>query len=119
MNADKVLEIIKNCSCYIDQDDSSAERFIIAPSHCLTVLKNILLGLNNNVEFNMAFLSGKHTVCLIVDRKKGTTTYRFGVEIWEHKIDLCIFKIGINDMVPVYNAECQGSWEVLETINDF
>lgn len=119
MNADKILEIIKNCSCYIDQDDSSAERFIIAPSHCLTVLKNILLGLNNNVEFNMAFISGKHTVCLIVDKKIRNTTYRFGIEIWEHKIDLCVFKMRINDMVLVDSFEHNGSWEVLETINDY
>ena len=119
MDISEVIGIVRHCSCYIDQDDSSAERFIIAPSHCLTVLKNILLGLNNNVEFNKAFLSGEHTVCLIVDRKKSKTTYRFGVEIWEHKIDLCVFKMRTNDMVPVYKAECQGSWEVLETINDF
>lgn len=119
MNADKVLEIIKNCSCYIDQDDSSEEIFVIAPSYCLIVLKNILLGLNENVEFNMAFLSGEHTVCLIVDKKKDKTTYRFGVEIWEHKIELSVFKLSVNGMVPAYKAECQGSWEVLETINNF
>ena len=119
VSADKILEIIKNCSCCIDEDNSEVERFIITPSHCLTVLKNILLGLNKNVEFNMAFPSGRHTACLIVDRKKGKIAYRFGVEIWEHKIDLCIFKLSVNDMVPIYNAECQDSWEVLETINDF
>ena len=115
MNSDKVLEIIKDCSCFIDEENS----FVIAPSHCLEVLKNILLGLNNNLEFNMAFLSGKHTVCLIVDKKIRNTTYRFGVEIWEHKIDLCVFKMRINDMVLVDSFEHNGSWEVLETINDY
>lgn len=115
MNSDKVLEIIKDCSCFIDEDNS----FIIASSHCLTVLKNILLGLNNDVEFNVAFLSGKHTVCLIVDKKIRNTIYRFGVEIWEYKIDLCIFKMETNDMVLVDNLECNSSWEVLDVLNDY
>lgn len=115
MNPDKVLEIIKDCSCFIDEDDS----FIIASSHCLTVLKNILLGLNDNVEFNMAFLSGKHTVCLIVNKMVGNQLFMFGIEIWEHKADLCIFKTETNDVTLVDSLECDGSWEVLETINDY
>lgn len=115
MDFDRILEIVKNCSCCINEED----RFITAPPHCLVVLKNILLGLDSDVEFNVAFLSDKRTVYLFVDKRISNTLFRFGVEIWEHKIDLCVCKMRINDMVLVDSFEYNGSWEVLETINDY
>ena len=115
MNADKVLEIIKNCSCYIDQDDSSAERFIIAPSHCLTVLKNILINFPNDVYIDIIFLV-EDKIVMILYKHIGNRYIKFAVEIFGYKITLDIYEVEPNDIVLVDSFELSNSQEVLDAL---
>ena len=111
MDSDKVLEIIKNCSCYIDNEGN----IIIQSKHQLEILKNILVDFPNDVYTDIIF-PAEDEIVMILYKHIGNRYIKFAVEIFGYKIMLNIYEVKPNDIILVDSFELSNSQEVLDVL---
>lgn len=114
MNADKILKIVRYCSCYVDDEDN----IIIQSRHQLEILKNILIDFPDDVYTDIISPT-EDEIVMILYKHIGDRYIKFAVEIFSYKITLDIYEVNSDDIILVDSFELSNSQEVLETINDF
>ena len=111
MNADKVLEIIRYCSCYIDDEDN----IIIQSGHQLEILKNILIDFPDDVYTDIIFPT-EDGIVMILYKYIGNRYIKFTVEIFGYKVTLDIYEVKPDDIILVDSFELSNSQEVLDVL---
>ena len=107
----KIAEIIKYCSCYIDDEDN----IIISSERQLEILKNILIGLPNDIRIDIIFPT-EDEIVMILYKRIGNRYIKFAVEIFSYKIMLDIYEVKSNDIILIDGFECSTSQEILDVL---
>ena len=111
MNADKILEIVRYCSCYADDEGN----IIIQSRHQLEILKNILIDFPNDVYTDIIFPT-ENGIVMILYKYVGNRFIKFAVEIFGYKVTLDIYEVEPNDIILVDSFELSNSQEVLDVL---